>query len=155
MIYGYNQQLQSLFLFLLMKPILHFTFYPALCCYLLLVSLPALSMSQSPDEEPFSLEDARTGKYGEQFKDRSPEEDARTAIDKGDLRLLGFATRVTSVPGVPKADKKTAKEVCGVRLIRGFGDVIRSEAELVAMQKASAYAKRYNAVMLVECLQEK
>jgi len=94
---------------------------------MLLVSLPVLAMSQSPEDapvEPVSLEETKTGKYGQQFENRDPEADAQAAIEKGDLRLLGFALRVTSVPGVVAADRQAALDACGVRLLEGFGDVL-------------------------------
>lgn len=94
-------------------------------------------------------------KLGAQYEQRDPEADARAAIEQDDLRLLGFATRATTLPGVAAEDREAAMESCGVRLLEGFGDVIRSDAELAAMRKASAYAKRYNAVMLLECLRDK
>ena len=111
-------------------------------------------MSSNPEDEPFSIEDARAGKYGKQYENRNPEADARAAIEKGDLRLLGFASRVTTTPGVAVAKRKMAMDICGVSLMKGFGDVIRSDKELAAMRLASAYAKRYNAVVLERCLKK-
>ena len=145
----------------MLMPLPVFSFRPALLycvfCSFCAVSSPLLAMSSSPEDEtnaPFSVEDARAEKYGEQFPGKDPVADAQAAIEKGDLRLLGFATRVTSVPGINKAIRKSAIEACGVRLIKGFGDVIRSEAELSAMQLASRYAKRYNAVIVETCLKK-
>ena len=121
-IYGYNQVLQLFFLFLHMKPTLHLYLLPVLYFFLLVTSISATAMSQSPEDEPISIEEARAGKYGKQYENRNPEEDAHAALAKGDIRLLGFATRVTSVPGVPTKDKKTAMDVCGVHLMEGFGE---------------------------------
>lgn len=123
---------------------------------LLVVSASIQAMSQTPEETPeaVSLEDAKAGKYGRQFENRDPEADARAAIEDGDHRLLGFATRATSVPGVSIDDEKAAIIACGVRLIEGFGDVIRSPEELAAMRQVSAYAKRYNAVIVKECFRK-
>ena len=84
--------------------------------------------------------------------DDNPEKNARTALDKGDIRLLGFALRATSVPGIAATDRKAAMNICGVRLIRGFGDVIRKGEDMTARQQAFEYAKRYNAVVLEACL---
>ena len=137
-----------------MKSILYHFFRPALCYCLLLVSLPVLSMSQNPEEEIVPLKDTRTDMHGEQFENRNPEEDARAAIDAGDLRLLGFATRVTSVPGVAATDRQAAMDACGVRLLEGFGDVIRSKEELLARRQASKYAVKYNRVILEQCLKK-
>lgn len=143
--------------FLLMNSKLRYCLRPALYCCLWLATLPVLAMSSSPEDapEPVSVEDARTGKLDQQYANRDPEADARAAIEQGDLRFLGFATRVTTLPGVAATDQEAALAVCGVRLLEGFGDVIRSDAELAAMRQASEYAKRYNAVMLLECLGDK
>lgn len=128
-----------------------------LCCGMLFVSLPVLAMSQSPEDEPVpvepvSLEEAKAGKYGQQFENRDPEADAQAAIEKGDLRLLGFALRATSVPGVAAADRQAALDVCGVRLLEGFGDVLRKGQDMTARRLAHAYATRYNLVMVKACL---
>ena len=109
-------------------------------------------MSENPEHEPVSLEGASANKYDTLYKDRNPEADARTALDKSDLRLLGFALRATVVPGVALADRQAAIEACGVQLIKGFGDVMRSDEQAAAMQQAHEYAKRYNAVIIIECL---
>lgn len=145
-------------------PILRLPIRSVLCCCLLVTSLPTLAtmlaMSPVPEDVPiepvkaFSIEDAKAGKYGEQFEGRNPEEDARAALDKGDVRLLGFATRVTSVPGVAAADRQAAMDACGVRLLEGFGDLIRSEEELLARRQASEYAVRYNRVVVKSCLKK-
>lgn len=114
-------------------------------------------MSLSPEDAPESVcvEEAGKVKLGAQYAQRDPETDARAAIEQDDLRLLGFAARVTALPGVAAAEREAALAVCGVRLLEGFGDVIRSDAELAAMQQASAYAKRYNTVMLEACLRDR
>ncbi len=104
--------------------------------------------------ETFSIEDAKTGKYGKQFEGRDPEADARAALDKGDIRLLGFALRVTSVPGVAAADRQAAMEACGVRLLKGFGDVVRRDEDMSARRQAHEYAGRYNAVVVKSCLKK-
>lgn len=111
-------------------------------------------MSQSPEDAPISNEDGRAGMYDSQYENRNPEADARAALAKGDLRLLGFALRATVVPGVAVADRQTAMDACGVRLMKGFGDVIRSDDQATAMQQAHEYAKWYNAVVLAQCLKK-
>lgn len=140
-----------------MNALLRFPLCVVLYGCFLLAATPVSAMSSSPEEEaePVSAEDTSTAKRGAQYEQRDPEADARAAIERGDLRLLGFATRVTSLPGVAAADREAALDACGVRLLAGFGDVIRSDEELAAMQQASAYAKRYNAVVLGVCLGDK
>jgi len=122
-------------------------------------SLFACATSPSPDDSngstpvaPVSTMDVRAIKLGEQYQNRNPEEDARAALAEGDFRLLGFARRATSVPGIVGAEWEAAMNNCGVRLLEGFGDVVRSEAELSAARLAAGYAKRYNAVVRAVCL---
>ena len=114
-----------------------------------------MAMSQSPEDAPVMPVDAASieARY-EQFENRNPEADARAALHKGDLRLLGFALRATVVPGVAASDRQTAMDACGVRLIKGFGDVMRSDDQALAMQQAHIYAKRYNTVVLAQCLKK-
>jgi len=131
-----------------MKSIYFVCTRPALFLCMLAVSLPVMAMSSSPEDEPVSPELTRD----KQYKDRNPEEDARTALDKGDLRLLGFALRATVVPGIAAVDRQSMIDTCGVRLIKGFGDVIRSDKQATAMQQAHEYAERYNAVVSKNCL---
>jgi hypothetical protein len=137
---------------------------PALYCWLFSLavsSLSACAMSQGPEKSsevspvaPVTIMDTRAEKLGKQYENRHPEEDARAALAKGDFRLLGFATRLTSVPGIVAADWEMVMNSCGVRLLEGFGDVISSKAELVAIRLASSYALRYNTVVRVECLRK-
>lgn len=140
-----------------MNSLLRFPLCVVLYGCFLLAATTVSAMSSSPEEEsePVSAEDTSAVKRGVQYEQRDPEADARAAIERGDLRLLGFATRVTSLPGVAAASREAALDTCGVRLLAGFGDVIRSDEELAAMQQASAYAKRYNAVVLAVCLRDK
>lgn len=131
-----------------MNPFLRLPLFPALCCYLLLLSNFAFSMSQSPEDAPAKPADVVS------IEHKNPESDARAALAKGDLRLLGFALRATVVPGVEATDRQAAMDACGVRLMKGFGDVVRSDNELSAMQMAFKYAQRYNTVVIERCLKK-
>ena len=133
-----------------MNPFLRLPLYPALCCCLLLVSLPVLAMSPI-------IEDATnitSSDHSKALANSNPEQDARAALAKGDLRLLGFASRATSLPGVPLADRQAALDVCDVRFMEGFSDVVRSDKELASRGLAHDYAVRYNAVVLAQCLKK-
>lgn len=141
---------------------LRYCLRPALyCCFFVLAASSLFACAASPHaDEPtevtpvasVSVMDARAIKLGEQYKNMNPEEDARAALEKGDFRLLGFATRATSVPGIVGADWEAVMKNCGVRLLEGFGDVVRSEAELSAARLAASYATRYNTVVREACL---
>ena len=80
-----------------------------------------------------------------------PQADANQAIKKNDLRLLGLATRSVNIPGISKADTLKYEEQCGVQLIEGISDVVRSDEHLRLMQKARSYALKYNAVIKTHC----
>ena len=80
-----------------------------------------------------------------------PQADAEHAIKKNDLRLLGLATRAVNIPGVEKELQYRYEQKCGVQLIEGISDVVRSDEHLRLMQKARSYALKYNAVIKLHC----
>jgi hypothetical protein len=80
-----------------------------------------------------------------------PQADAQQAIKTGDLRLLGMATRSVSIPGVETDQILKYEMKCGVQLIEGISDVVRSDEHLRLMQKARSYALRYNTIIKTHC----
>ena len=80
-----------------------------------------------------------------------PQADAMQAIKKQDFRLLGLATRTVSIPGVSNEESLAYEEACGVQLIEGISDVVRSDEHLRLMQKARSYALKYNAIIKPHC----
>lgn len=80
-----------------------------------------------------------------------PQTDAQQAIKKGDLRLLGLATRSVNIPGVSAEETYKYENACGVQLIDGISDVVRSDEHLRLMQKARSYALKYNAIIKTRC----
>jgi hypothetical protein len=80
-----------------------------------------------------------------------PQSDAKQAIKTGDLRLLGMATRSVSIPGVETNRILKYETKCGVQLIEGISDVVRSDEHLRLMQKARSYALKYNAIIKTHC----
>ena len=133
-----------------MKTILHLISGSASFFCLLMISLPTHAISPVTE----NTTNTTSSEHGKTLPDSNPEADARAAMVKGDLRLLGFALRATVVPGVALTDKQAAMDACGVRLMKGYGDVVRSDDQANAMQLAHEYAKRYNAVMVIECLKK-
>jgi hypothetical protein len=81
-----------------------------------------------------------------------PQADAEQAVKQNDLRLLGLATRSVNIPGVTKQDMPKYEEKCGVQLIEGISDVVRSDEHLRLMQKARSYALKYNAIIKLHCI---
>ena len=80
-----------------------------------------------------------------------PQKDAQQALKKGDFRLLGLATRSVNIPGVTKEETLKYEMKCGVQLIEGISDVVRSDEHLRLMQKARSYALKYNAIIKTRC----
>jgi hypothetical protein len=80
-----------------------------------------------------------------------PQSDANQAVKQNDLRLLGLATRSVNIPGIEPEDTLKYEEQCGVQLIEGVSDVVRSDEHLRLMQKARSYALQYNAIIKVHC----
>lgn len=81
-----------------------------------------------------------------------PENDAAIALENNDHRLLAFALRSASIPGLEPGQIPVYSELCGLRYMSGFGDVIRSAEGLNRMKLAREYAMRYNSVIISECL---
>ena len=81
-----------------------------------------------------------------------PQADAQQAVKQNDLRLLGLATRSVNLPGISKEDTLKYEEKCGVQLIEGISDVVRSDEHLRLMQKARSYALKYNAIIKLHCI---
>jgi hypothetical protein len=80
-----------------------------------------------------------------------PQADAQQAVKQNDLRLLGLATRSVNIPGINADEIVKYEESCGVQLIEGISDVVRSDEHLRLMQKARAYALQYNAIIKTHC----
>jgi hypothetical protein len=80
-----------------------------------------------------------------------PQADAQQAVKQNDLRLLGLATRSVTIPGVDADQAVKYEESCGLQLIEGISDVVRSDEHLRLMQKARAYALQYNAIIKTHC----
>lgn len=79
------------------------------------------------------------------------ENDAALAVAHKDFRLLAYAARNTVVPGVDQNEKAMLSKKCGLRMIEGFGDVVRSQAQLQAMKAMHDYAATYNKIVAAQC----
>ena len=58
---------------------------------------------------------------------------------------------VPEIPGIEQQDTLKYEEACGVQLIEGISDVVRSDEHLRLMQKARSYALKYNAIIKTHC----
>ncbi len=83
-----------------------------------------------------------------------PQADAAQAVKKQDFRLLGLATRTVKIPGVSEELRLKYEEACGVQLIEGISDVVRSNEHLRLIQKARSYALQYNEIIKTHCQPE-
>ena len=105
-------------------------------------SAPAFS---SPPEE---LENYRPADW---VNSQSAENDAKKAIENNDLRLLGFALKGYSIPGIEPDQLQDYVDTCGIRVFEEFGDVVRNRKQLEQMKQAQDYAIKYNTVILKSC----
>ena len=108
---------------------------------LLMISLGACAGSQLSEPE----------KQLGWLRDADPELDAKTAISRGDFRLMAMAQRSLVIPGVsPDASRKYELK-CGVNIMQGVSDVIYNKGHLELMKMAHKYALRYNAIIKLHC----
>ncbi|MFC3030923.1 hypothetical protein ACFOEE_00055 [Pseudoalteromonas fenneropenaei] len=77
--------------------------------------------------------------------------DVAQAIAKQDFRLLAVAGRGAMVPGVPLEQKDSLIAKCNVRYMQGTSDVLKDKQQREWQQRAIAYAKQYNALLLPFC----
>ena len=113
--------------------------------------MPVAAMSDAPEDDIGEETDTMPYTPAEWQQNADADADAAGAIEHGDLRLLAFATRGTSIPGIEPATGQRYTEQCGVRYLKGFGDVIRSENQLQAMTAAHAWAEAYNRLIIEAC----
>jgi hypothetical protein len=125
-------------------------FIPVIVACSLITSLPisdSYAMSQKLDESS-TTHPYRPAKWNE---NSDPEADAELALENNDHRLLAFALRATQIPGIEADQVNAYSEHCGIRFMKKFGDVIRSDDDLERMKQAREYALRYNAAILSKC----
>jgi len=85
------------------------------------------------------------------LKDADPQRDARQALQNGDLRMMGLPQRAIIIPGVPVEKMRQYELKCGVKLINGVSDMVRSQQHLQLMKQAHQYALQYNALIKPHC----
>lgn len=84
-------------------------------------------------------------------KQANAQQDAMAAVAKRDFRLMAMAQRGTIIPGVDADNSLRYELKCGIKLIKGVGDVIRGKEHLELMKKAHRYALKYNAIIKIHC----
>ena len=84
-------------------------------------------------------------------QDANPQQDAEAALAKGDFRLMALAQRSLVIPGIDLESSRKYELKCGVIIMQGVSDVIRSEQHLELMKLAHSYALKYNAFIKMHC----
>jgi len=85
------------------------------------------------------------------YENADPASDARDAVASGDKKFLAIATRGINIPGIAPQQTKKYRNKCGIKFIKGIGDVIRDKNDLRKHKLAKAYAKLYNHVVKQNC----
>lgn len=112
------------------------------CALLLSSSVMAFSMSPEADK-PYSPANWETSE--------SAVDDAKIAVENDDFRLLGFALRGYSVPGIDNKSTQDYIDRCGIRVFDEFGDVLKEKNQLERMGQARDYARAYNQIIKEHC----
>jgi hypothetical protein len=101
---------------------------------------------------PRSLPSAKQVEITEELRriaSSDPAFDFQEAISRKDFRLIGLKTVGLEIPGTTSfAEHLKYKDLLGVRLIGGTGDVLMSKQHSELQGKARAYAVSYNTMML-------
>ena len=84
-------------------------------------------------------------------KDADAEQDAQNALNKGDFRMLALSQHGTIIPGIDPRQNAKYELKCGIRMLEGMTDTVRSQQHLELMQQVHAYAKVYNTLIKNRC----
>ena len=79
------------------------------------------------------------------------ENDAKTAVAKGQMSLLSMGGRGGTLPGIPLEQTSQYTDKCGVSIVPGATDVVRGNAHLEYLQRAREYAETYNKIVAQHC----
>jgi hypothetical protein len=88
-----------------------------------------------------------------QEKELSREELAiNSAISNQDYRLYGLTGRRTVIPGFESENFSQIKERCGVKLLSGTGDVLKTNKDRVERRENYQFALKINKRLYALCL---
>ncbi|MFT6897421.1 MAG: hypothetical protein ACJA13_001827 [Paraglaciecola sp.] len=109
-----------------------------------------MAQAPTPDPDAQAINDEHPLAW---VQSADPQLDAQHAIKNHDWRLLAFAGRAISMPGIDLAiyPLTELQQRCGYRVIKGTGDVVTSQNELPLRSKVHDYAVVYNQQMLAQC----
>ncbi|HIP53220.1 MAG TPA: glutamyl-tRNA amidotransferase [Chromatiales bacterium] len=114
-------------------------------------SLSACNMERPTVETSKTEREQRAMEALAWVEDADAERDAQRALDRGDTALLGIASRVTVLPGIPSSEYARYKTKCGVRLLPGSSDRVYGKRHLELLKKMHRYAERYNRIIKDAC----
>ena len=82
-----------------------------------------------------------------------PLADANLAIAKDNFTLLAFSNRGLRFPGISdlEYDLETLTAACGVKVLKGTGDMLEPGQSLERRKKLREYATRYNPLVFEAC----
>ncbi len=83
------------------------------------------------------------------------EQKIAAALSQQDFRLYQSAGRRVVVPGFEKENIKPIKLICGLKVIPGSSDVLKSAQDKKAQRMRYQFAKQFNLVMFEHCQQLK
>ena len=109
------------------------------------------NIDEEVDEEFADTTPASPYRPSEWHTDANPEKDAGIALQNNDHRLLAFALRTANVPGIEPKLVESYRKKCGLRFMKDFGDVVRSDEDLKRMKQAHEYALHYNTIIASKC----
>ncbi len=94
---------------------------------------------------------ATNGINADKYNILKAEEDALSALDKRDFRFMALSLRGIVIPGVDSAKTLQYELRCGINLMQGVTDAVRTKEQLKMMQQAHDYAAKYNAIIKTRC----
>jgi len=77
------------------------------------------------------------------------------ALKNQDVRLYATTGRSLVLPGISGAERSKALALCGYKLMKGTGDVLKQEKQRGELKKRFAFMADYNRRMLAICRQRK
>jgi hypothetical protein len=114
---------------------------------LLLLMMTTSFLSHAAEDNQF----AGDMQFGEvaKLKVETAETDARSALSRGDRRLLAVYGYTVEVPGVDKP-VATLRQKFGLRMLEGTSDAIKSPQDKIMNANARQYATKYNQIVIAE-----
>lgn len=126
-------------------------------CYLITLTLSVFIMTGCENltileaDEAKAMEEQNSSNVD--ITEQQAQIDAKKAVDEQDFRLLAFANKMISIPGIgtTKQSLKLLEKQCGFRFLSGTGDVVKIGDDLSQRKALKRYAEVYNPIVLKGC----